>query len=64
MTHCKERPTVALVGTGGTISFDGRDRLDRYEYMEFGERHDIHEVIARFPEVNAVVEIRPIAFRH
>ena len=59
----KEGPNVAVIGTGGTISFDGRHALDTYEYMDFGVRHDIDEVIARFPELNAVARIQPVSFR-
>ncbi len=59
----ERRPRVAVIGTGGTISFDGRHSLDNYEYMEFGERHDIGAVIARFPELDAMAEIQPVAFR-
>lgn len=63
MAHRKDLPRVIIIGTGGTISFDGRHSLDTYEYMEFGERHDIGEVVSRFPELNKVAEIHPVAFR-
>ena len=58
-----ERPKVAVIGTGGTISFDGRHGLDTYEYMEFGVRHVIGEVIARFPELDDLARIEPVNFR-
>lgn len=63
MAHRKGLPRIAIIGTGGTISFDGRHSLDTYEYMEFGERRDIGEVVAQFPELNRVAEINPMAFR-
>lgn len=59
----KKLPKVAVIGTGGTISFDGRHSLDTYEYMEFGQRHEIEEVVQRFPELNTVANIRPVDFR-
>ncbi|MDJ0896707.1 MAG: asparaginase [Alphaproteobacteria bacterium] len=63
MADRNDRPRVAVIGTGGTISFDGRHGLDTFEYMECGERHDIDEVLARFPELDRVADIRPVSFR-
>lgn len=63
VTHDKNRLKIGVIGTGGTISFDGRHSLDNYEYMEFGERHDIDQVIARFPELQAAADVQPVAFR-
>lgn len=51
------RPCIALIGTGGTISFAGRDGLDVFEYMEFGRRQTVAEILARFPEVEAAAEL-------
>ena len=53
----KTRPRIAVIGTGGTISFAGRDSLDVYEYMEFGQRQTVAEILARFPEVEAAAEL-------
>ena len=63
MTAIGGRPRVVVIGTGGTISFDGRHGLDTYEYVEFGTRHDIGEVLARFPELETMAEILPVSFR-
>jgi len=63
MTSSDAGKTVAVIGTGGTISFDGRHSLDSYEYVDHGVRHDIEEVIARFPEVQAAADLRPVDFR-
>ncbi len=63
MAGRKVRPKVVVIGTGGTISFDGRHGLDTYEYVEFGERHEIGEVLARFPELGAMAEIESVSFR-
>ena len=58
MISSQDRPRVAVIGTGGTISFDGRDSLDTYEYMEFGTRREVAEVVGRFPEIGAAAELR------
>lgn len=63
MADRKSLPRIVVIGTGGTISFDGRHGLDTYEYVEFGERHDIGEVLARFPELEAMAEIDAVSFR-
>lgn len=57
------RPKVLVIGTGGTISFDGRHGRDTYEYIEFGTRHDIDEVLARFPEIADFAQVQPFSFR-
>ncbi|WP_282608727.1 asparaginase [Pelagibius sp. Alg239-R121] len=63
MGERKDRPKVIVIGTGGTISFDGRHGLDTYEYMEFGTRHDIDTVLTRFPELDAIAQIETVSFR-
>ncbi len=63
MAQSDRRPEVALIATGGTISFAGRHSLDVYEYMEFAERQDAEQIMARFPEITAVAEVRPVDFR-
>lgn len=56
-------PKILVIGTGGTISFDGRHSLDTYEYVEMGVRHGIAEVLGRFPETADAAEIVPVDFR-
>ncbi len=63
VTNDGRRPRVVVIGTGGTISFDGRHGRDTYEYVEFGTRHDIAEVLARFPEIGTFAEVRHLSFR-
>lgn len=63
MTGPGRRPKVVVIGTGGTISFDGRHGRDTYEYVEFGTRHDIEEVLSRFPETEAFADVRPLSLR-
>ena len=55
----KNKPRIAFLGTGGTISYTGRNSLDVWEYMEFGSRLFISEILALFPEVSEVAEIIP-----
>lgn len=56
-------PKVAVVGTGGSISTLARDSLDLYEYADFGKRLDVDELLARFPELSGIAELRPVRFR-
>ena len=55
-------PRVAIIGTGGTISFTGRHSLDVYEYMDFGRRQSVTEILARFPEVGEAAKILPVDY--
>ncbi len=57
------RPRVAVIGTGGTISFEGRHSLDVYEYMEFGQRQEIDSIVAHVPELAEAADVRPVPFR-
>ena len=57
------KPRIAFLGTGGTISFTGRDSLDTWEYMDYGTRLSVSEILARFPEVSEVAEIIPFDVR-
>jgi L-asparaginase len=59
----RQRPRVAVIGTGGTIGTDGRNSLDLYEYPDFGRKLEIGEVLERFPEVDAEADVVPIRFR-
>ncbi|MGI9381583.1 MAG: asparaginase [Methyloligellaceae bacterium] len=63
MPQADERRTIAVIGTGGTISFAGRHSLDTFEYMEAAERHEIDRIVARFPELAAAAHIQPVGFR-
>lgn len=63
MTQSSGRPRVSVIGTGGTISVEGRHSLDVYEYMDFGHRHEIDSIVATFPEIAKVAEVTPVPFR-
>lgn len=53
-----QRPTVYVIGTGGSISGLGPHRLDYVLYPELGKRMGIEELLARIPEANDLAEIQ------
>ena len=57
------KPKIAFIGTGGTISYTGRDSLDVWEYMDFGTRLNISDILNKFPEVKEAADIVPIDVR-
>jgi L-asparaginase len=57
------KPRVALIGTGGTISWIGRGSLDLWEYMDTGRKAEPDELLERFPEAAEAAEIVPVSFR-
>lgn len=63
MREQSRRPTVAVIGTGGSISTIGRHSLDQHEYGHYGRTLEVDELLAMFPEVSTVAEIRPVRFR-
>lgn len=58
-----QKPKVAIVGTGGSISTPGRHSLDLLEYSEFGRTLEVDELLAMFPEVNQIADVIPVRFR-
>jgi len=52
------KPTVVVLGTGGSISGLGPDRLDYVLYPEVGGRLKIEESLQRIPEVADIASIR------
>jgi L-asparaginase len=59
-----ELPRIAIIGTGGTISGVGKDRLDLYEYGTSGRFMQVDELIATVPELAGVAQITPIRYRN
>ncbi len=57
------RPKVAFIGTGGTISSLGRDSLDILDYTATGNRLEAPAILDAVPEVHAIAEMVPVAFR-
>src|SRR3546814_17532864 len=58
-----ERPRVAVIGTGGTISSVGRHPLDLIEYPDTGIKLQVDELVERFPIVHEVADIVPVRFQ-
>jgi len=59
-----EKPKVAVIGTGGTItSLSGIGPLDLYEYTATGKMLEADQLVDRFPEVRQVADIIPIRFK-
>ena len=56
------RPRVYLIGTGGSISFVGRERTDYINYSYDNNHLTIHELLDRVPEVNQLAEVRAEQF--
>src|ERR1700722_9902097 len=57
-------PRIAVIGTGGTISGVGRDRLDFYEYGTSGRFMHVDELIAGVPELARVADIVPVRYKN
>src|ERR1700712_5868437 len=57
-------PRIAVIGTGGTISGVGRDRLDFYEYGTSGRFMHVDELIAGVPELAQVADIVPVRYKN
>ncbi len=57
-------PKVAVIGTGGTISGVGRDRLDYYDYGTSGRFMHVDELIATVPELDRVAEVVAVRYRN
>lgn len=53
---------VYLVGTGGSISFIGRTRIDYTNYSYDGQHLTIEELLDRVPEAQETVEVRAEQF--
>jgi len=52
------RPVVHVIGTGGSISALGSDRLDFTRYVELARRLEVDEMLTRIPEAGQVAEVR------
>jgi len=57
-------PRIAIVGTGGTISGVGRDRLDFYEYGTSGRFMQVEELIGTVPELPSTADIVPVRYKN
>lgn len=58
-----ERPSVAVIGTGGTIASVGGDGLELVRYIDRGQMLSIDELLARTPELAQVADVTPVTYR-
>lgn len=56
------KPRVYVIGTGGSISFVGRERTDFINYSYHNKHFTIEELLDRVPEVKGVAEIKAEQF--
>ena len=59
-THAK--PSVAVIGTGGTIASVGGDGLELVRYIDRKRMLPIGELLARTPELAQVADVTPVAY--
>jgi L-asparaginase len=59
----RDRPLIAAIGCGGTISSLGRDSTDVLDYPDFGTKLPIEEVLGRYPEISKLADVLPVPFR-
>lgn len=57
-------PTVAIIGTGGTISGVGTDRFDVFDYGTTGRFMHVDELLATVPELAEVATIVPVRYKN
>ena len=53
-----QKPLVYVIGTGGSISFVGDNRMDFIDYSYSGKNLSIQEMLDRVPEVNDFARIK------
>jgi L-asparaginase len=58
-----DRPLVAVLGTGGTISSLGAHSTEVLDYPETGTKLSVEKVIERYPEIAHIAEVVPVPFR-
>jgi L-asparaginase len=58
------KPKVAFIGTGGTISSLGIHPLELQDYGIHDNRMHASAIVARFPVVNEIAEVIPVDFRN
>lgn len=57
-----DKPKVAIIGTGGTISSIGRDEMDVVDYVTLGKMRTAAEMIDTFPSASRYAELIPVSF--
>src|SRR5829696_8608925 len=59
-----DKPKVAFIGTGGTISSLGIHSLELQDYGIHDNRMHASAIVARFPVVNEIADVIPVDFRN
>ncbi|MDO9437915.1 asparaginase [Hydrogenophaga sp.] len=62
-TLSSQRPRVALIGCGGTMSSLGTSSLDLMDYPEFGSKLSPEQILERVPEAAQIAEVEAVPFR-
>ena len=52
------KPSIHVIGTGGTIAGIGPDRLDYTQYAELGKKFSIEQSLDRISEINTLADIQ------
>ncbi len=58
------KPKVAFIGTGGTISSLGQGPLDLQDYATGGTMLHAEDILARWPETALVADVLPVRYRN
>src|ERR1700733_11078756 len=58
------KPTVAFIGTGGTIASLGRGPLDLQDYGAAGNVRHAEEIVAKWPIVHQVADVIAVKYRN
>ena len=58
-----DKPRIALIGTGGTITSVGRHSLDMQDYTITGQRMHPDEMLTKFPEAAAQADVIPLRYK-
>ena len=53
-----EKPTIRVIGTGGSIAGVGPDRMDFILYPEIGDHISIQQSLDRVPEIMEIADVR------
>ena len=58
-----QKPRIAVIGTGGSISTPARHSLDLFEYGDYGKVIEVDELLALFPVIGSQFDVIPVRFR-
>src|ERR1700727_2510111 len=58
------KPTIAFIGTGGTIASLGRGPLDLQDYGAAGNVMHAEDILAKWPVVHQVADLTVVNYRN